>query len=81
MVTTIPRHPISLGNLRALAVYAASAQEQEAPNQDSHGPRVDRKLPGGQRPEELKSASLSLLRRFDIHEYHDFELWVPSISF
>jgi ubiquinone/menaquinone biosynthesis C-methylase UbiE len=45
------------------------------------GPPVEAKLPEGLREEELQSAGYSLLRTFDIHEYHDFELWVPSISF
>ena len=45
------------------------------------GPPVEQKLPEGLREEELRSAGYSLLRTFDIHEYHDFELWVPSISF
>ena len=45
------------------------------------GPPVESKLPEGLREEELRSAGYSLLRTFDIHDYHDFELWVPSISF
>jgi len=45
------------------------------------GPPADAKLPDGVRHEELNSAGFSLLRNFDIHEFHDFELWVPSISF
>ncbi len=45
------------------------------------GPPVEAKLPEGLREEELRAAGFSLLRSFDIHEYHDFELWVPSISF
>jgi SAM-dependent methyltransferase len=45
------------------------------------GPAVEAKLPQGVRQEELSSAGFSLLRNFDIHEFHDFELWVPSISF
>jgi len=45
------------------------------------GPPVEAKLPEGLRGEEMRAAGYSLLRSFDIHEYHDFELWVPSISF
>jgi SAM-dependent methyltransferase len=45
------------------------------------GPPVEAKLPEGQRENELRSAGFTLLRSYDIHEYHDFELWVPSISF
>ncbi len=45
------------------------------------GPPVETKLPEGLRDEELRAAGYSLLRTFDIHDYHDFELWVPSISF
>ena len=45
------------------------------------GPPVEMKLPEGLREEELRAAGFSLLRSFDIHEHHDFELWVPSISF
>jgi SAM-dependent methyltransferase len=45
------------------------------------GPAAEEKLPLGLRQEELSSAGFSLLRNFDIHEFHDFELWVPSISF
>lgn len=45
------------------------------------GPPVEAKLPEGLREEELRTAGYSLLRTFDIHEHHDFELWVPSISF
>ena len=45
------------------------------------GPPANTKLPEGKRAEELQAAGLSLLRGFNIHEYHDFELWVPSISF
>ncbi len=45
------------------------------------GPPVEAKLPEGLRGEELRAAGYSLLRTFDIHDYHDFELWVPSISF
>ena len=45
------------------------------------GPPVETSLPEGLRQEELQAAGFSLLRGFDIHEHHDFELWVPSISF
>jgi SAM-dependent methyltransferase len=45
------------------------------------GPPADAKLPDGLRTEELQTAGFSLLRDFEIHEFHDFELWVPSISF
>lgn len=45
------------------------------------GPPVTRKLPEGRRAEELRAAGYSMLRSFDMHEYHDFEVWVPSTSF
>ena len=45
------------------------------------GPPVEARLAEGLRQEELQTAGFSLLRVFDIHEHHDFELWVPSISF
>jgi ubiquinone/menaquinone biosynthesis C-methylase UbiE len=45
------------------------------------GPPVEAELPEGLRQEELQAAGFSLLRDFDIHEHHDFEIWVPSISF
>ena len=45
------------------------------------GPPVERKLPEGRRAEELQEAGYSLLRPFDLHEYHDFEVWVPSTRF
>ena len=45
------------------------------------GPPIARKLPEGHRTEELRVAGYSLLRTFDMHEYHDFEVWVPSTSF
>ena len=45
------------------------------------GPPVARKLPEGRRAEELQAAGYSLLRTFDMHEFHDFEVWVPSTSF
>jgi len=45
------------------------------------GPPLERKLPEGQREEELQAAGFSMLRSFDIHEHHDFELWVPSTRF
>jgi ubiquinone/menaquinone biosynthesis C-methylase UbiE len=45
------------------------------------GPPPERKLPAGVRDAELEAAGFSLLSRFDTHEYHDFELWVPSMSF
>ncbi len=45
------------------------------------GPPVEAELPEGLRQEELQAAGFSLLRGFDIHEHHDFEVWVPSISF
>ena len=45
------------------------------------GPPVERKLPEGRRAEELQAAGYSMLRSFDMHEYHDFEVWVPSTSF
>ncbi len=44
------------------------------------GPPVEARLAEGLRQEELQTAGFSLLRVFDIHEHHDFELWVPSIS-
>jgi len=47
----------------------------------ANGPPVEASLPEGLRQEELQAAGFSLLRAFDIHEHHDFELWVPSISF
>ena len=45
------------------------------------GPPAELKQPQGQRADELTTAGFSLLRGFNIHDYHDFELWVPSISF
>lgn len=45
------------------------------------GPPLERKLPEGQREEELQAAGYSMLRSFDIHEHHDFQLWVPSTRF
>ena len=45
------------------------------------GPPAGTKLPEGQRAEELQAAGYSMLRSFDLHEYHDFEVWVPSTSF
>ncbi|HEY5624043.1 MAG TPA: class I SAM-dependent methyltransferase [Gammaproteobacteria bacterium] len=45
------------------------------------GPPVEAKLSEGVRADELVEAGYSLLRTFEIHDYHDFELWVPSISF
>ena len=45
------------------------------------GPPIAQKLPEGHRAEELRVAGYSLLRTFDMHEYHDFEVWVPSTSF
>ena len=45
------------------------------------GPPIGAELPEGLRQEELQAAGFSLLRGFDIHEHHDFEVWVPSISF
>ncbi len=45
------------------------------------GPPVEARLAEGLRQEELQTAGFSLLRVFDIHKHHDFELWVPSISF
>jgi len=45
------------------------------------GPPVERKLPEGRRSEELQAAGYSMLRSFDMHEYHDFEVWVPSTRF
>jgi len=45
------------------------------------GPPVESKLPEGLREEELQAAGFRLLRAYDIHEFHDFELWVPSVSF
>ena len=45
------------------------------------GPPVEAKLPEGLREEELQAAGFRLLRVYDIHKFHDFELWVPSISF
>lgn len=47
----------------------------------ANGPPVEASLPEGLRQEELQAAGFSLLKAFDIHEHHDFELWVPSISF
>ncbi|MEE8237321.1 MAG: class I SAM-dependent methyltransferase [Gammaproteobacteria bacterium] len=45
------------------------------------GAALEARLPEGLRQEELRTAGYSLLKGFDIHEHHDFELWVPSISF
>ena len=45
------------------------------------GPPAGTKLPEGRRAEELQAAGYSMLRSFDLHEYHDFEVWVPSTSF
>jgi hypothetical protein len=45
------------------------------------GPLAERKLPEGRRAEELQEAGYSMLRSFDMHEYHDFEVWVPSTRF
>jgi len=45
------------------------------------GPPAERKLPAGVRERELRAAGYSLFKRFDMHEYRDFELWVPSVSF
>ena len=45
------------------------------------GAALEGRLPEGLRQEELRTAGYSLLKGFDIHEHHDFELWVPSISF
>ena len=45
------------------------------------GPLAERKLPEGRRAEELQEAGYSMLRNFDMHEYHDFEVWVPSTRF
>jgi len=47
----------------------------------ANGPPVEASLPEGLRQEELQAAGFSLLRAFDFHEHHDFELWVPSVSF
>ncbi len=45
------------------------------------GPPLDAKLPAGLRAQELQEAGYSLLGAFDMHEYHDFEIWVPSTRF
>ncbi len=54
---------------------------EHRPGEPGAGPPVEPGLPEGLRQEELRAAGFSLLRSFDIHEHHDFELWVPSISF
>jgi ubiquinone/menaquinone biosynthesis C-methylase UbiE len=51
------------------------------PGEPVAGPPIEAELPEGLRQEELQAAGFSLLRGFDIHEHHDFEVWVPSISF
>ncbi|MCY3732353.1 MAG: class I SAM-dependent methyltransferase [Rhodospirillaceae bacterium] len=45
------------------------------------GPPAARKLPEGVREQELRAAGYGLLGTFEMHEYHDFEVWVPSTSF
>ncbi len=54
--------------------------EQKA-GEPAPGSALEARLPEGLRQEELRAAGFSLLKDFDIHEHHDFELWVPSISF
>jgi SAM-dependent methyltransferase len=41
------------------------------------GPPADHKLSHEQRFGELQEAGFEPVRRFDLHRYHDFELWRP----
>lgn len=39
------------------------------------GPPAEHKLAAGQREQELKAAGWELLESFDLHTWHDFEIW------
>ncbi len=39
------------------------------------GPPAQEKIPPDVRESELRSAGYTLIRRFDTHRYHDFEVW------
>jgi len=41
------------------------------------GPPADHKVPHEQRYAELREAGFELVKRFDRHQYHDFEIWRP----
>jgi SAM-dependent methyltransferase len=43
-----------------------------------YGPPPERKLPEGVRESELRQAGWRLETRFDTHEWHSFEIWVPA---
>jgi len=48
------------------------------PGELPHGPPPERKLPAGLRESELRQAGWRLEARFDTHEWHSFEIWVPA---
>jgi len=63
---------------RALAPGGRLALVEYLPGDLPVGPPADHKLPAGVREAELGEAGWRLERRFELHRYHAFDVWVRA---